>query len=315
METQQATTDAKRVFTVDALQGLSMSPRDRLLRLIADSDVDGVRGELDLLEQAHHGQMTRYTDWVASVIDSVLQRHGQDGLRLLVGRTSAFFAAYPAVGTVRADLPAPMTAPVVDEMLRGDASAAIDIFDAREDEWRAVIDLYRDWISALLSHVYSTYGADELELFHRRRGEDVLRHLMDDIDQPPGLRLVNFVRLLHGHFTELAVTEDDEKFTIVQDPCGTCARQVIDGRFASGLDLAVINDRHPVTWGGRATTIYRTHVPIWHVEMARERLGVPWPVNICPAGLDGGECTILLYKDPRDPSAGAQVPTAGNSVA
>ena len=65
-----------------------------------------------------------------------------------------------------------------------------------------------------------------------------------------------------------------------------------------------------MTWNRGTTTIYRSHVPIWHVEMARERLGVPWPVNQCPHGLDAGVCRILLYKDPYDPEADTKVPTA-----
>ncbi|UWP79845.1 hypothetical protein [Dactylosporangium fulvum] len=304
-----------RVFTDEALQELSVSPRGRLLRRLEESDVDGLRDELAALEREHHGQRERYLDWVTTILDTAVQRHGRDGLRLLVGRTLAFFAAYPGVDPVRDEAPASMVDEVAEAVGRGDADSALAIFDHREAEWRSAVDVLRDWLSTLLSQVYANYGPDELEAFHRRRGEDALRGLMNDIDRPAGERLVNLVRLLQGHFTDLVISEDDEKFTIVQDPCGTCARQVIDGRFAAGLGLAVVADEHRVTWGGRPTTIYRTHVPIWHVEMACERLGVPWPVNLCPAGLDGGACTILLYKDPRDPSSAARVPSATSEPA
>ncbi|WP_327010511.1 hypothetical protein OHA72_26570 [Dactylosporangium sp. NBC_01737] len=304
-----------RVFTDEALRELSASPRERLLRRLATSDVDGLGDELAALEREHHGQRERYLDWVTTILDTAVERHGREGLRVLVGRTLAFFAAYPGVDPVRDEAPASMVAEVAEAAARGDADGALAVFDRREAEWRCAIDVLRDWLSALLSQIHAGHGPDELEAFHRRRGEDALRGLMNDIDRPAGERLVNLVRLLQGHFTDLVVSEDDEKFTIVQDPCGTCARQVIDGRFAAGLGLAVVTDEHPVTWGGRPTTIYRTHVPIWHVEMARERLGVPWPVNLCPPGLDGGTCTILLYKDPRDPSGAARLPSAAGESA
>jgi hypothetical protein len=74
------------------------------------------------------------------------------------------------------------------------------------------------------------------------------------------------------------------------------------------MALAVVEERHPVSWGRGATPIYRTHIPIWHVAMARERIGVPWPVNRCPAGLEVGPCTLLIFKDPLDPAANAEVP-------
>jgi hypothetical protein len=47
------------------------------------------------------------------------------------------------------------------------------------------------------------------------------------------------------------------------------------------------------------------------VAMARERLGVPWPVNRCPAGLGTGPCETLLFKDPLDTRANTFVPGAG----
>jgi hypothetical protein len=304
------------VFSDEALRELSMSPRERLLGRLEHSDVDGLRRDLETLEREHRGQRERYLDWATTILHTAGQRHGRPGLRELVSRTLTFFAAYPAVEAVRDRAPESTVDTIADAARRGDPGAALALFDRWEGEWRAAIDVLRDWLSTLLSQVYASHGADELELHHRRRGEDALRGLMDDIDQPAGERLVNLVRLLHGHFTDLTISEDDEKFTIVQDPCGTCGRQVLTGRFTAGLGLAVVEDRHPVSWGGRPTTIYRTHVPIWHVEMARERLGVPWPVNLCPAGLDGGACVILLYKDPRDPASDARVPTVtGEPVA
>jgi hypothetical protein len=99
---------------------------------------------------------------------------------------------------------------------------------------------------------------------------------------------------------------------IDQHPCGTCGRQATQGRddppLATALALAVADDDHLVTWGGRPTTMYRTHVPVWHVAMATGQLGGPWPVNLCPAGTGDATCRILFYKDPADPAAATEVP-------
>jgi hypothetical protein len=139
-----------------------------------------------------------------------------------------------------------------------------------------------------------------------------MARLMEGLGEPAGDRLVRFVRLLKGHFSDVTVTEEPDRFLIDQHPCGTCGRQAADGRYRSPLELAVVDEPHAVCWGGGATTIYRTHVPIWHVLMARERIGVPWPVNRCPRG-DGTEpCRIILYKNPLDPAAEAEVPWAGD---
>jgi hypothetical protein len=107
----------------------------------------------------------------------------------------------------------------------------------------------------------------------------------------------------------LRISEDDEKFTLTQDPCGTCSRQIEQGRYGAPLDLAVVRERHATTWFRGDTPIYRAHVPLWHIALAGELVGVPWPVNRCPAGLGTGPCDVLLYKDPDDRRASAEVPT------
>jgi hypothetical protein len=186
------------------------------------------------------------------------------------------------------------------------------VFDAYEAACRSLQDTYCDWLSSLLSDVYRAWGADELETVHRYCAERTLLPWMTvDIRNAPEKRLVRWVRMLKSHFSVLRLREDDEKFVIVQDPCGTCARQIREGRYEPPFDLAVVDEKHALTWGGGATPVYRTHVPVWHVVMARERLGVPWPVNRCPAGLGAGPCETLLYKDPLDARANDQVPWAG----
>jgi hypothetical protein len=162
-----------------------------------------------------------------------------------------------------------------------------------------------------LSDVYRVFGADELAEVLRYCGErSVLLGMAGEIERPVIERLFDFVALLHGHFSELVVTEDDEKFTISQDPCGTCSRQVTAGRYAPPVDLAVVTEAHVTTWGRGDTPIYRCHIPIWHIELAQAVIGVPFPVNQCPAGVSDGPCHILLYKDALDERAFGELPLA-----
>jgi hypothetical protein len=109
--------------------------------------------------------------------------------------------------------------------------------------------------------------------------------------------------MLHGHFTRFTLQEDESKFTIVQDPCGSCTRQILQGRYEPPVSLAVVKERHLVTQGRGDTPVYRAHIPVMHQSLPRDQLGVPWPVNLCPPGMGTGPCRILLYKDPRDPAA------------
>jgi hypothetical protein len=49
--------------------------------------------------------------------------------------------------------------------------------------------------------------------------------------------------------------------------------------------------------------VYRTHIPVMHVLLPRERIGVPWPLPMCPAGAGTGPCPSHIFKDPLDPRA------------
>ncbi len=299
-----------RLLSEEALADMALSPRVRLERALSrpgeGDDAGSIVGEL---ERSFHSQIDRYESWTAHIRGFVAERFGSDGERAMVAWEREFFVRYPDVGGVPAQRPESAAQAVASAAQSGDDDLALGRFDDVTAQWRALIDFHRDWISWLLSQVYRKHGIDELEAVLRYAGVRSVLHQMDtEIARAPEVRLRDFVRLLHGHFTELSIVEDDEKFTIVQDPCGTCSRQVTDGRFGPPLDLAVVSERHATTWGRGETTIYRCHVPIWHVVLAGEQIGVPCPVNQCPSGISDDPCRILLYKDPLNTRALDAVP-------
>ncbi|HVX19785.1 MAG TPA: hypothetical protein VHB02_00385 [Acidimicrobiales bacterium] len=286
-----------RLFTDEELAAVGRSPWRAAADAVRQGRYDDARVLVARTEDNCRAQMDRYNGWLGSIALAAAERWGQAGGTMLAVATRRFFAASPDLAATGADDPPPLVELAVVELERW------------LERWRRTIDFHRDWISALLSAVYRTHGVDALEAVLRTCGAQGLMGSVEAFNRRDARdRLVSFVALLHGHFTELDVTEDDRKFVIAQDPCGTCSRQVLDGRYGPPVDLAVVEERHPATWGRGTTTIYRSHVPVWHVEMAREHFGVPWPVNQCPHGVDGGPCRILLYKDPYDPEANDQVP-------
>ncbi|MFN8026611.1 MAG: hypothetical protein U0W40_09760 [Acidimicrobiia bacterium] len=280
-----------RLFTDDELAALAMPPRARLEAHLAAGDHDGFAATVREFDRAHRGSVEGYHAWSASTVRHILEEHPEDAAGLF-DAIRAFERDYPGE---RVDLAtSPATAP--------DEVQDLDTWDALVTEWRAHNDLGRDLVSALLSFVYRTHGPDGLEAAIRRGGRDTLMaFLATDISRAPEKRLLSTARMLHGHFTEFTITEDDEKFTIHQDPCGTCTTQITDGRYGAPLDLAVVTEVHPVTGGRGDTPIYRTHIPVMHVLMAREQIGVPWPLPMCPAALGTGPCPSHIFKDPYDP--------------
>ena len=93
--------------------------------------------------------------------------------------------------------------------------------------WQAEHDRGLDAVCALISHVYRAHGIDVLEQSIRAVGEQTLLAWMPrDIERPPEVRIRTWAAMMHGNFAEITVTEDDEKFVITQDPCGSCGRQL-----------------------------------------------------------------------------------------
>jgi len=290
-----------RLFTDDELAALATPPRARLAAHLAAGDLDGFERTVREFDRAHRGSVDGYSAWGASTVRHALDVHAEDAAALF-DALRHFHATYPGEAVDLATAPATTPEQVVDLARAGDHAGAVAAWDQLTTEWRDRNDFGRDLVSALLSFVYRQHGPDALEATIRRGGTDTLiAFLPTDIARPPEKRLLSTARMLHGHFTVFTITEDDEKFTIHQDPCGTCTTQLAEGRYAPPLDLAVVTEVHPVTGGRGDTPIYRTHIPVMHVLMAREEIGVPWPLPMCPAGLGTGPCPSHIFKDPHDP--------------
>ena len=112
------------------------------------------------------------------------------------------------------------------------------------------------------------------------------------------VRVRQWAGMQKGNFADITVEETNDAFVITLHPCGTCGRQVSDGCYGEKMDLAVVAEDHPLTFGNGPAPIYRTHVSVMHFVVPMERTGVPWPVIQCPKGMDAEPCRITLYKDP-----------------
>jgi hypothetical protein len=298
---------AERLFTDDELADLARPPEEQIDRLLAAVPAEAVGTWAASVERSWQGSVTGYHDWIAQTEAYLLERHGPAALSRLVPVTAHLAAVHPDREVAEAH--GGGGAPSVPEALAADAAAGdLDGARARFGGWHAerrrLHDLYRDLLSAVLSDVYVTYGVDDLESALRYAGErTLLGWLPADVARPPEKRLVSWTRMLHGHFTRFTLEEDESKFTVVQDPCGSCTRQILQGRYGPPVSLAVVSEVDLPTPGRGDTPIYRAHVPVMHQSLPYPRLGVPWPVNLCPAGMGTGPCRILLYKDPLDPAA------------
>lgn len=299
-----------RLLTAEQLQALAAGPEEQLATALREhgAGADGPAADLFFrLEQAFRDVVGGFGVW-ASMAQRWLAEHADrpgsaGGLPVDRAWLAAGFHGV-AIDDIRCVAPEPPPIPAGPATAEG----VLSLFRRRRDSFRRLHDASLDWTCALWSEVYRIGGADGLEDYLRTIGDKtLLRWMAQDVVEDPVDRITRWAALLNANFASITLDEDDEHFTIVQDPCGTCTRQVRYGAYGPPLDLAVVGEHHLVTYGQGDLPVYRCHVAVIHHAMGIERTGHPWPVHECPAHLDTGPCTIRLRKAPhqlREPVSG-----------
>ena len=291
----------KRLLSAEELAKLSQPPRAELVEALAN-DPDGAVEVFRRIDRAYRNFIDGFGSWIAQTQRFVADRYGADGLAMIGSSDDAYRSALlhgltdeDVTGRHRPDRP-DRIAGLIES---GDHEGALAGFDALAASYRRIHDVERDRVASVLSQVYRAWGPDVLEESIRFAGEQTLLGWMPhDVARPAEVRVRQWAGMQKGNFADITVTETDDAFEITVHLCGTCGRQVSDGCYGETMDLAVVAEDHPLTFGKGPAPIYRTHVSVMHFWVPMERTGVPWPVIQCPAGMDAGPCRITLYKDP-----------------
>lgn len=192
----------------------------------------------------------------------------------------------------------------INEMIdSGDAYHAKELVKDLYDGFTFLHDGYMCWISGLLTYIYENYGIDEVQKAERRAHGLEGRIAFPPLDPNMTFRQVveHTVHALHGHvYQPMTVEEDDEKVTITVNPCGSGGRLIQMGAYEDGL-MAILKEKHEITWGNGNLPIYCTHCPVTEaleIEGTGDFRWVHPATN--PDGSCGPECKYLLYKDKSD---------------
>lgn len=292
----------QRLFTQAELDALCLPGEGRFLPALDSGDKAHAKAVYADVEAAFREFYDIYQKWVATILEFLYERHGHEAMAKALALEKMLAGAFRMGMTLEEVLtadeaPQQRMAALVDA---GDTTGAKKFFTKVEQACRDLHDFYREWVSSLLSHVYREYGVETLNQCLRYSSEKGwMPWMMEDITHDAKTRLQDWTRLLAvGNFATFSITEDDEKFVIIQNPCGSCGRQQRDGRYDPPWHLAVIKEKHPITFTRGDVTAYRTHIAVMHTIMPIERIGAPWPVIQCPR-TKADKCQILLYKNPR----------------
>jgi hypothetical protein len=296
-----------RLFTRDELNALTQLPAAQFAAAVREShgNVEQVLTTFDRLERSYRNFVDGFDAFAAALHEWTLTNHGFDALTALLRAERVTTSIDAARRGLEADdveaviTPGRFREPLRERLSAGDNAGALELFARMEDSMRRVHDNACVRAVAALSHVYRTYGVAGLEASIRLAGERTLLNFMPhDLSRGPADRVKRWSRMMLGNFAVITIEEHDDRFVITQDPCGTCTRQVIDHCYEPPVDLAVVSERCPLTFGQGDMPVYRTHVAVMHYLQGIERSGVPWPAIECPAGVTAGPCRISLYKNP-----------------
>ena len=127
-------------------------------------------------------------------------------------------------------------------------------------EFSAMHDLYRDWLT------------DVLSLIGRRFGDRALSEILEDSvrnftnrfnDRYEGKSLRRRIQILmaglRGHLQPMKIEEDDEKFVITPTPCGSGGRQVQDGLYEGPEGFLKVKGPHAWTFDRPDFPVYCAH--------------------------------------------------------
>lgn len=290
-----------RLLSDEELTLLARSPRQQLADAVGRGAWDEAERLWQEIRPAYFDLIRLFRGWVASLQEFILTNYGRDALADAARLESVVSGMLARRITVEELVRGAEDGddPVAASLARRDAGAVLAAFDAVEPAIRHAHDAVRDWISALLSWVYRNRGIEALRAALRQSSELYwMPWMMEDVTHEPVQRLRDWTRLLKANFATIRLEEDDEKFVILQDPCGSCARQHAEGRYEGPAALAMVKEKDPLTFMEGNVTVYRTHIAMMHFIMPLERVGGPWPALWCPSTKEG-VCRGLLYKDPR----------------
>lgn len=191
------------------------------------------------------------------------------------------------------------TRDLIDEYIdKGDLEKAKRLNHRMYAEWQSMHDLYRDWVTSLLSYIYETYGMQALTEALHRSCTAWFRPIYERIEQADSFRrkVEMFAMGLRGHLQPIDVEEDDEKVCLTMRPCGSGGRLIREGAYGPPKNFSKVRDACPLTFGQTDFPIYCTHTPM--LEMLQiEWKGQPRIVCEVPDDIKKGDCTFCVYKD------------------
>lgn len=192
------------------------------------------------------------------------------------------------------------TVDVIEQSIdAGDRQKAKKLTRRMYREFLAMHDLFRDWVTALLTFIGTHYGDEALYQALEEGCSSWVKPLTELYANKDIRRKVELLAGgLRGHLQPLEIKEDDEKFIFLGRPCGSGGRLVLDGSYGPPRNFMKVKKAQPMTYGREDFPVYCAHCPFQEI-LPIEWNGAPLFVTVPPAKLGEEPCQMYLYKEPK----------------
>ncbi len=181
----------------------------------------------------------------------------------------------------------------------GDYEKAKKLSRRLSREALAMHDLYRDWITALLTFIGRFYGDKVLYQALEESISMWLKPVLDMYEKEDTRRRVQLcAAALRGHCQPVEIKEDEEKFVFKMKPCGSGGRLVLEGKYGSLQNFLKVERPQAMTYWKKDFPVYCCHghflssLPLtWgrapaFLEIASDNIGYE-------------PCEFWVFKDPK----------------
>lgn len=190
---------------------------------------------------------------------------------------------------------------VLEAIDAGDSEKAKRLITRMHKEWLGTHDVYRDWITAILTFIGRRFGDKALYEAFEESLAPALKPLMEFLMKGSRRDMVEgMAAAMRGHLgAYMKIEEDEEKFTFLIYPCPSGGRMVSEGCYGPSRNFLKVAKPQPMTYG-------RADLPVYCVHCAfQDSLPIDWsgePVWLTePAEKLGQEpCRRYVYKRARD---------------
>jgi hypothetical protein len=186
---------------------------------------------------------------------------------------------------------------LISSIDKGDRATAGKLAQRMYNEFLGMHDLYRDWVTHLLTFIGERFGDEVLAEALQETVEGYTRRLTKRYaGKSARQRIEMLLAGFRGHLHPFDVQEDDDTFVITPRPCGSGERLIQEGAYDPPRKLLRIQKAQAMTFNQADFPVYCAHC-YFQNHVPREPGDAPLFVTEPSPQLGEKPCRILIHKE------------------